>query len=257
MVCNIPFGTCSRANTCAVVYFLSAHVFIQLTFVLFSSLRCFMLCFSFAQLLVEDSSPSWMAQSQVQVGQESILQTRTASGSWLPLHSIASLCSLTSLRLRAMTWALGLFWIDTGWVCSVLSLHLSLLICHLFPLISPLLKFLLSHIYFLTQIKCLCLMAFFHTFVRFVSTTTWRFGVDFQLTPGYTESSVEQRSQRLLHLSTTTCALSSSLTTQCPKRASRHSSFQVSARVLVSHTANNRVITAAELVKGPVSSRRL
>lgn len=120
-VCNITFGTCPVVTCGDMIYFLSAHRHLHQLFVLVSFHAVFSL-----QLPVEASSPSWMGQSPVRVGPESTLQTRTASGSWLPPRSTASLCSLTSLRLRAMTWALGLLWIGTGWVCSVFSFSLSL-----------------------------------------------------------------------------------------------------------------------------------
>ncbi len=49
-----------------------------------------------------------------------------------------------------------------------------------------------------------------------------------RLTQGYTGSSVGRRNQKLLPPSTTTCASSSNQTIQCPKRALKHSSSQVS-----------------------------
>lgn len=62
--------------------------------------------------------------------------------------------------------------------------------------------------------------------------------MDFQLILGYTGSSVVQRSQKLLPHSTTTCELSSNRTIQCPKRALKHNSSQVSLAVLNQNIVN-------------------
>lgn len=176
---------------------------------------------SCVQLPAEASSPSWMGPSRARVGPENTLPTRTVSGSWLPPHSTASHCSLTSSRLRAMMWAPGL-WIHTGWVCSVLRLR------HIFARRR---RNLSSRWYSLTKIKNTA-VAFSRPVspLRFVSTTMWRFAVAFQPTPGYMASSVGPRNQKPSPPSTTTCGSSSNRTTPCPKRALKHSSSQVSRR---------------------------
>lgn len=162
-----------------------------------------------------------MGQSPALDGQESTPRTRTASGSWLPPHSIASLCSLTSSRLRAMTWALGLLWIGVGWVCSVFSLC----DCN-----APIQLHTVPPLFHYKKRKKKHPSLFTHSLflLRFASTTTWRFAAGCLLTQGCMGSSVGQKNQRLSPPSTITCASSSSQTILCPKRALKHSSSQVS-----------------------------
>lgn len=67
----------------------------------------------------------------------------------------------------------------------------------------------------------------FLSFLRFASTITWRFAVAFLLIPNSTVNSAVQKCLKSSPLSTTTCALSSDLTTLSQKKASRHTSSQV------------------------------
>lgn len=151
------------------------------------------LLFSSVQLLVGDLSPSWMDRSPALGGQESILQIRTASGSWLLPHSIASLCSLMSSRLRAMMWALELLWVHTGWGCSVLSLcHTALVSLHCQYCSSQILVF-----YFKSKLNVPLYSPWSDSLFRFASMTMWRYAVDCQLIQNYTGSSVGQRNQKL------------------------------------------------------------
>lgn len=75
--------------------------------------------------------------------------------------------------------------------------------------------------------KCPSLFTCSISLLRFVSMTTWRCAVGFQQIQGYMGSSVGQRNQKLSPPSTTTCALSSNQTIQCPKRALKRNSSQV------------------------------
>lgn len=168
-----------------------------------------------------------MAQSPAPGGRENTLPTRTASGSSLLPRNIASLCSLTSSRLRAMMWALGLLWIDTGWVCSVLSL------CHYnaFVLLSqPAWHWILR-----AKLNLLLCSLCSVSLSRFASMTTSRYAADCRLIQNYTGSSVERKSQKLLPHSTTTCASSLSRIIRCQRRDLKHNFSQVSlSQLLVS-----------------------
>lgn len=157
-----------------------------------------------------------MDRSPAPGGRESILQIRTASGSWLLPHSIASLCSLTSSRLRAMMWALALLSVHAGWVCSVLSCagFAALLILQLF--------------YFKSKLNVPSYSPCSDSLFRFASMTMWRCAVGCQLIPNYTGSSVGQRNQKLWPRSTTTCALSLNQIILSPKKALKHNFSQVS-----------------------------
>lgn len=85
--------------------------------------------------------------------------------------------------------------------------------------------------------KCRSIFTCSVSLLRFVSMTTWRCEVDFQQIQGYMGSSAGRRNLKLLPLSTTTCALSSSQTTQCPKRALKRSSSRVSLPAVLCTTS--------------------
>lgn len=140
------------------------------------------------------SSLSWTGPSALLVGLKSIHQTRTVCGRWsLPL-STASPCSLRPLSWREMRWV------------------------HLYLCVNVNLN---------TKGEWVCVTESFICVFRCVNTTMWRCGAASRPTLSCMGNTAAPRSLKSSPLSTTTWELSSSLTTLCPKKASRPTSSQV------------------------------